>query len=245
MLKVNEASLLAVSRAANSLVGAATAAIATAVEGDGHAVAVSLAVETADEAAAFAATVAAGSVSEGNGTVSTLGDAMESEAVTPGLSMQFNTGLKQDGSANDKTSLEERAISSTRIREQVHPFTPTQMDKLYVTLEDFEAALPRVQPASKREGFATVPEVSWDDVGALAGPRRELEDAAVLPLTNPELCRLVGIPRPPGVLLYGPPGCGKTLLAKAVANGSHVQCLFCVRIHVARQCYWIPYLLLA
>jgi len=77
-----------------------------------------------------------------------------------------------------------------------------------------------VQPSAKREGFATMPEVTWEDVGALQQPRRELEEAITLPLLHPELCKKLGIPTPPGVLLFGPPGCGKTLLAKAVANSS-------------------------
>jgi len=68
-----------------------------------------------------------------------------------------------------------------------------------------------------------VPDVTWADVGALGEPRQELEDAISLPLMYPELCRLTGIRKPAGVLLYGPPGCGKTLLAKAVANGSHAN----------------------
>eukprot|EP00040_Diaphanoeca_grandis_P021868 m.116745 g.116745 ORF g.116745 m.116745 type:complete len:945 (-) comp28534_c0_seq1:59-2893(-) len=120
-------------------------------------------------------------------------------------------------------SLAERATASNALRSQATPFTPEQLAGLSITFVDFEGALKRVQPSAKREGFATVPDVTWDDVGALSGPREELEDAIVLPLMNPELCRRAGIPKPAGVLLYGPPGCGKTLLAKAVANGSHAN----------------------
>ncbi|EGD78333.1 hypothetical protein PTSG_09399 [Salpingoeca rosetta] len=94
---------------------------------------------------------------------------------------------------------------------------------LSVTTADFEAALKRVQPSATREGFATTPSVTWDDVGALGGPRRELEEAIKFPLQAPELCASVGIRKPPGVLLYGPPGCGKTLLAKALANSCNAN----------------------
>ncbi|KAK9761040.1 Ribosome biogenesis ATPase rix7 [Basidiobolus ranarum] len=90
-------------------------------------------------------------------------------------------------------------------------------------MEDFKEALTKVQPSSKREGFATVPDVSWDDIGALQSVRDELRMAVVEPIKHPEFFRKVGIQAPAGVLLWGPPGCGKTLLAKAVAHESHAN----------------------
>eukprot|EP00397_Hematodinium_sp_SG-2012_P020701 GEMP01021344.1.p1 GENE.GEMP01021344.1~~GEMP01021344.1.p1 ORF type:complete len:686 (+),score=191.16 GEMP01021344.1:177-2234(+) len=98
----------------------------------------------------------------------------------------------------------------------------SEVDRKYseVSMADFEEAAKRVQPSSKREGFSTVPDVTWDNVGALAELRRELEQAICEPIRKAELFKSVGITVPCGCLLFGPPGCGKTLLAKAVANAS-------------------------
>lgn len=95
------------------------------------------------------------------------------------------------------------------------------LDELLVTHIDFISALNKIQPSAKREGFAVVPDVTWSDIGALHNVRQELRLAIVEPIRQPELYASVGLSRPSGVLLWGPPGCGKTLLAKAVANQSH------------------------
>jgi ribosome biogenesis ATPase len=103
------------------------------------------------------------------------------------------------------------------------PLTSAQLAPLCITSDDFYAALREVQPSSKREGFATVPDVTWADIGALHGTREELHMAIVQPIRRPELFSAVGIEAACGVLLWGPPGCGKTLLAKAVANESRAN----------------------
>ncbi|KAG6329999.1 hypothetical protein ID866_9091 [Astraeus odoratus] len=103
------------------------------------------------------------------------------------------------------------------------PLTPSQLAPLCITSDDFRAALSQVQPSSKREGFATVPDVTWTDIGALRAIREELQMAIVQPIRRPELFSAVGIAAACGVLLWGPPGCGKTLLAKAVANESRAN----------------------
>ncbi|KAL8709473.1 MAG: hypothetical protein Q9220_005856 [cf. Caloplaca sp. 1 TL-2023] len=92
-----------------------------------------------------------------------------------------------------------------------------------LTNEDFRSALPKIQPSSKREGFATIPDTTWADIGALRPVREELLTAIVEPIKHPEKYERVGITAPTGVLLWGPPGCGKTLLAKAVANESRAN----------------------
>ena len=100
------------------------------------------------------------------------------------------------------------------------PLTDEEMEPLFLTMDDFMKAIPHVQPSSQREGFATVPGVSWDDIGALGAIRDELTLSVLEPIRNPEKFKMLGIPLPAGVMLYGPPGCGKTLLAKAIANES-------------------------
>ncbi|EFO20801.2 ATPase [Loa loa] len=93
--------------------------------------------------------------------------------------------------------------------------------KIRVTMEDFNSALTLVDPSAKREGFVTVPDITWNDIGALESVREELKWSILIPIQQPELfCEFGMESRPQGILLCGPPGCGKTLLAKAVANES-------------------------
>eukprot|EP01022_Parablepharisma_sp_SALTPOND_P024460 TRINITY_DN541_c0_g1_i1.p2 TRINITY_DN541_c0_g1~~TRINITY_DN541_c0_g1_i1.p2 ORF type:complete len:676 (-),score=85.29 TRINITY_DN541_c0_g1_i1:1184-3211(-) len=98
--------------------------------------------------------------------------------------------------------------------------TEEQMSAIYVEKKDFQLAQKKVQPSAMREGFTTIPDVTWDNVGALAAIREELEMSIVEPIKHPEVFARVGLTAPAGVLLYGPPGCGKTLVAKAVSNES-------------------------
>eukprot|EP00462_Mataza_sp_D1_P005740 CAMPEP_0175120648 /NCGR_PEP_ID=MMETSP0087-20121206/735_1 /TAXON_ID=136419 /ORGANISM="Unknown Unknown, Strain D1" /LENGTH=352 /DNA_ID=CAMNT_0016402113 /DNA_START=155 /DNA_END=1216 /DNA_ORIENTATION=- len=87
-------------------------------------------------------------------------------------------------------------------------------------MNDFLAAVKKVQPSAKREGFATVPDVTWADIGALDAMRSELRMTILQPIKNPKQFEAVGLTCPAGVLFYGPPGCGKTLVAKAIAKES-------------------------
>ncbi|PFH55312.1 hypothetical protein XA68_10128 [Ophiocordyceps unilateralis] len=87
-----------------------------------------------------------------------------------------------------------------------------------VTMEDFKAAIKEFTPSGRKEGFTVIPNVTWDQVGALAEARKRLKRSIIGPIKNPELYRDYGLTRPEGVLLWGPPGCGKTLVAQAVAN---------------------------
>lgn len=106
-----------------------------------------------------------------------------------------------------------------------HPsaLSENEVSGFAVSRADFREALKTVQPSAKREGFATVPNVTWADIGALSTVREELEMAIVAPMREPETFEAFGISAPSGVLLWGPPGCGKTLLAKAVASESRAS----------------------
>ncbi len=91
------------------------------------------------------------------------------------------------------------------------------LEKITVTMKDFEDALKMVEPSALREVLITKPQVSWDDIGGLEDAKKKLRETVELPLKKPELFKKAGIKPPKGVLLYGPPGTGKTLLAKAIA----------------------------
>ncbi len=98
-----------------------------------------------------------------------------------------------------------------------------QLAKLEVHMDDFLVALRDVEPSAIREVFVEVPDVRWEDIGGLTSVKERLVEAVEWPLKYPHLFEKAGIKPPKGILLSGPPGCGKTLLAKAVANESQVN----------------------
>lgn len=97
---------------------------------------------------------------------------------------------------------------------------PDVFDKLKVTKKDFENAMKLVEPSAMREVLVEIPKVKWEDVGGLEEVKELLKESVQWPLSNPEAFKRLGIRPPSGILLYGPPGSGKTMLAKAVANES-------------------------
>jgi transitional endoplasmic reticulum ATPase len=114
----------------------------------------------------------------------------------------------------------ERAFPDLDVSEEI----PTEIvESLRVTKEDFKAALQKIEPSAMREVFVEVAEVHWDDVGGLEDVKQSLIEAVEWPLQYPEAFAAVGVRPPRGILLYGLPGTGKTLLVRALATESNLN----------------------
>jgi len=100
---------------------------------------------------------------------------------------------------------------------------PSVLEKMEVTMDDFTNAYKEVTPTAMREVYIEVPTVHWDDIGGLDEAKQELKEAVEWPLKTPEIFKRLGIKPPKGILIYGPPGCGKTLLARGVATESEAN----------------------
>jgi len=100
---------------------------------------------------------------------------------------------------------------------------PNVLEKMEIRMEDFTNAYKEITPTAMREVYIEVPTVHWDQIGGLEDVKEELREAVEWPLKNPEVFSRMGIRPPKGILLFGPPGCGKTLLARAVATESEAN----------------------
>jgi transitional endoplasmic reticulum ATPase len=100
---------------------------------------------------------------------------------------------------------------------------PTVLEKMEVKMDDFLGAYKEVTPTAMREVYIEVSTVHWDDAGGLEDVKQRLKEAVEWPIKNPEMFTRLGIRAPKGILMYGPPGCGKTLLARAVATESEAN----------------------
>ncbi|XP_056291247.1 nuclear valosin-containing protein-like isoform X1 [Pseudoliparis swirei] len=149
----------------------------------------------------------------------------QTEAVTDGevgeLGEQPVTDVKPVPQESEPSHLQQGDLwHLLQLLKNTATLSEEQLAGLAILMSDFLASLSSVQPSAKREGFATVPDVTWEDVGALQDIREDLTMAILAPVRSPEQFKALGLSAPSGVLLAGPPGCGKTLLAKAVANES-------------------------
>lgn len=95
---------------------------------------------------------------------------------------------------------------------------PPSMSNLKLTTNDFESALLSTRPSAMREVFLETPKVYWSDIGGQDEVKARLRESVEWPLLHPETFKRLGVKAPKGILLYGPPGCSKTLIAKALAT---------------------------
>ncbi len=111
-----------------------------------------------------------------------------------------------------------RILPELDLEEQTIP--QEVLEKLFVTNNDFMEALKSISPSALREVFIEVPDIRWEDIGGLEELKETLREAVEWPLTNSEDFKRIGIQPSKGILLFGPPGTGKTMLSKAVATES-------------------------
>jgi transitional endoplasmic reticulum ATPase len=101
--------------------------------------------------------------------------------------------------------------------------SPETLQKLIIEKNDFENAIREITPSALREVYVEPPEVKWDDIGGLDTVKRELQEAVEWPMRFPDMYKQLGHTVPKGILLHGPSGTGKTMLAKAVATESEAN----------------------
>jgi len=112
-----------------------------------------------------------------------------------------------------------KVLPDLRLKEE-EPIPKEILERLRITQTDFREALKVVRPSALREVLVEIPNIKWSDVGGLEDVKQELIEAVEWPLKHPGSFKRLGVKPPKGILLYGAPGTGKTMLAKAVANES-------------------------
>ena len=115
-----------------------------------------------------------------------------------------------------------KVLPDIKLKED-EPLPKELLEKLIITQQDFKEALKVVRPSALREVLVEIPNIKWFDIGGLDTVKQELIEAVEWPLKHPESFKRLGVRPPKGILLFGAPGTGKTLLAKAVANESEAN----------------------
>ncbi|KAI1494468.1 P-loop containing nucleoside triphosphate hydrolase protein [Biscogniauxia mediterranea] len=124
---------------------------------------------------------------------------------------QDATNMQVDGDGNKEGVRQFRWVVK-------NPLHVADQSAISINMQHLCKAINKVQPSAKREGFTTIPDTTWDQVGSLKEIRQKLKMSIIKPIESPEIFAKLGITTPDGILLWGPPGCGKTLMAMAVAN---------------------------
>src|SRR3989344_761625 len=116
-----------------------------------------------------------------------------------------------------------RVLPDLKMGEEDGPIPKEILEKMHLSQDDFREALKTVRPSALREVWVETPNVKWKNIGGLETVKQELIEAVEWPIKHPESFKRLGVKPPKGILLYGAPGTGKTLLAKAVANESEAN----------------------
>lgn len=132
---------------------------------------------------------------------------------------RLGRGIFPDGSRSGRRDAGEEKCGEATQRRGGEELIPT------LTQRDFDAALLLVAPSGLREVAVEVPTVRWNDIGGMEGVKQSLREVVEWPLRHPEAFKRMGMSPPRGVLLYGPPGCSKTLMARALATESGMNFL--------------------
>ncbi|MFQ6010556.1 MAG: CDC48 family AAA ATPase, partial [Nitrososphaerales archaeon] len=114
-----------------------------------------------------------------------------------------------------------RLLPEMKLEEE--KINPDSLNKLIVTGEDYDHAIKDVTPSAMREVYLETPDVKWSQIGGLENVKKELQEAVEWPLKYPDVYSSIGYSMPKGMLLHGPSGTGKTLMAKAVATESEAN----------------------
>ncbi len=133
--------------------------------------------------------------------------------------------------ADIKSLCREAAMKALRdylpeIESETEKISPEVLQSMKIRLQDFFDAMHEIVPTAMREFYVESPKVWWRDVGGLDDAKRTLNDNLITAIKEPAKFQKMGIKPPKGALLYGPPGCGKTLLARALATESGANMIF-------------------
>ena len=158
---------------------------------------------------------------------------MEVEIGVPGVKARAEILTGTLGEVENTVSEEDL----TRLARDTHGFVGADLESLVgqarleagseeaLTMNHLLKVRTRVKPSAMREVLVEVPEVTWADIGGLEGLKLKLRQAVEWPVKHPEVFTRMGISAPRGLLMYGPPGCSKTMIAKALANESGLNFL--------------------
>ncbi|TLX90560.1 MAG: AAA family ATPase, partial [Thaumarchaeota archaeon] len=133
--------------------------------------------------------------------------------------------------ADIKSLCREAAMKALRnylpeIETETEKISPEVLQTMRISLQDFYDAMHEIVPTAMREFYVESPKVWWKDVGGIDDAKRTLNDNLITAIKEPAKFQKMGIKPPKGALLYGPPGCGKTLLARALATESGANMIF-------------------